>query len=41
MSELPLELLQDICRLLEDPDDLASVHLVDTRRVRPQHCKRL
>ena len=28
---IPAEILQHICSLLQDPDDLASCHLVDTR----------
>ena len=32
---LPPEILQHICSLLQDPDDLASFHLVDTRCARP------
>jgi hypothetical protein len=51
MTALPPELLQHICSLLKDPDDLASCHLVDTRythasgvrlptrRCRPWCCK--
>lgn len=34
MSSLPSDVLQRICSFLEDPDDLASCHLVDTRCVR-------
>jgi hypothetical protein len=33
MLTLPPEMLQHICRLLDDPDDLASFHLVNTRYV--------
>jgi hypothetical protein len=31
---LPAEILQHICSLLQDPDDLASCHSVDTRCAR-------
>ena len=31
---IPAEILQHICSLLQDPDDLASCHLVDTRCAR-------
>ena len=31
VSSLPSDVLQRICSFLEDPDDLASCHLVDTR----------
>ena len=34
VAELPPEILQHICSLLEDPDDVASCHLVDTRCAR-------
>ena len=35
VAELPPEILQHICSLLQDPDDVASCHLVDSRCVRP------
>jgi hypothetical protein len=31
VAELPPEMLQHICSLLQDPDDVASCHLVDSR----------
>jgi hypothetical protein len=34
VRSLPADVLQRICSCLEDPDDLASCHLVDTRCVR-------
>ena len=34
IGAVPPELLEHICSLLPDPDDLASCHLVDTRQVR-------
>ena len=30
IATLPPEILQNICSLLQDPDDVASFHLVDT-----------
>ena len=35
MADLPPEILQHICSLLHDPDDVANCHLVDTGCVRP------
>lgn len=35
VSSLPPNVLQRICSFLEDPDDLASCHVVDTRYARP------
>lgn len=34
ITVLPAELLEHICDLLHDPDDLASCHLVDLRYAR-------
>lgn len=34
VSSLPPDVLQRICSFLEDPDDLASCHVVDTRYAR-------
>jgi hypothetical protein len=31
IAALPAELLQLFCSFLDDPDDLASCHMVDTR----------
>jgi hypothetical protein len=33
IAALPPEILERICNLLHDPDDLASCHLVDVRYV--------
>jgi hypothetical protein len=35
VRSLPSDVLQRICSFLEDPDDLASCHVVDTRYARP------
>ena len=40
VSSLPSDVLQRICSFPEDPDDLASCHLVDTRCVRHAWCAR-
>ena len=36
VGDLPPEILQHICSLLHDPDDVANCHLVDTRCARPR-----
>jgi hypothetical protein len=33
IAALPTELLQLVCSFLDDPDDLAACHMVDTRCV--------